>query len=64
MFKCGRCGKTTESREKENRVVVAKRDTTYSNDGKNSSGWEIKKEISVCDRCESIRLANIKKEEV
>ena len=43
---------------------MAKRDTTYSNDGKNSSGWEIKKEISVCDRCESIRLANIKKEEV
>lgn len=60
MFKCQRCGKTTAPYETENKVVVIKRPVTYSNMVKNKNGkleekitygYEIEKEISVCEKC-------------
>ena len=51
MFKCEKCKCITNPREKENKVVVNKRVKTYTNDGKTSEGWEIEKEIKVCEKC-------------
>jgi hypothetical protein len=51
MFKCNKCHKVTKSREKQERVVVEKRDKEYWNGYKTSQGWEIKKEIFVCESC-------------
>ena len=48
MFKCQQCGGQSAPGEKQSKKVVAKRPKTYKNGG---VGWEIKKEISVCNKC-------------
>ena len=49
LFKCDRCGKF---RAKPNKVFVATRPRVYINDkGKKSKGWEIVKEVHVCNSC-------------
>lgn len=56
MFKCELCGKTTKPGEKQIKKIVAKRDVKYSNilpNGKEkiSDGYEIVKEINICEEC-------------
>jgi hypothetical protein len=55
MFKCEKCGKISNPGETSNKVVVEKRDKTYrykkDKVEMTSHGWEIKKEIIVCDEC-------------
>ncbi len=60
MFKCQRCGKVTAPYENENKVTIIKRPVSYSNMVKNKNdrleekitqGYEIEKEISVCEKC-------------
>ncbi len=57
MFECNRCNRITEPKEKSNKIVVEKRDRKY--EFKNAEGevvkikhgWEIVKEITVCNNC-------------
>ena len=61
MFKCEKCGKVTQPGDKINKKVVETREREYTsiigydkNDKpiyKTSTGWEIVKEINVCDNC-------------
>lgn len=48
MFKCADCGKTTEPREPQHKVVIDRRKVTYPN---GSEGWEIAKEVALCEEC-------------
>jgi len=82
MFRCEKCNKNSRYGEKQNKVVIEKREKTYHyfvvkvrkgrgkteqiitqtapdkrNPNKqivkefNTKGWEIRKEIKVCERC-------------
>lgn len=56
MFKCELCGKTTKAGEKQTKKVIETRNKIYSNilpNGKEkiSDGYEIVKEINVCEEC-------------
>ncbi len=59
MFKCGKCGKTTEPREKLVKKPIIIRDRVYQTLLKKDSykgiittvGTEIVKEINLCERC-------------
>lgn len=60
MYKCQKCGKNTLPGEKCNKIITATRERTYINKFKDrkgkeiekiSTGTEIIKEISVCDKC-------------
>ena len=59
MFKCGMCKKSSKPREMATVKVVEKRvkeyvqKDEYGNPGKESQGWEIVKEIKVCQSCAS-----------
>ena len=62
MYKCQKCNKTTTPHEKCNKVVVETRDKEYINEYENkwgnkkqkiTNGYEIAKEINVCDECYS-----------
>lgn len=61
MFKCDKCGKTTEPREKLTKRPIMFRDRVYQNlivVGKKtfpitSFGKEIVKEINLCETCAS-----------
>lgn len=48
MFICEQCKKQTAAREKQFKKVIDSRPKRYSNGGE---GWEIVKEISVCNKC-------------
>jgi len=48
MYKCEQCGRNSNAGEKQYKKIVAKREKRYSNGG---VGWEIIKEISVCNKC-------------
>ena len=60
MFKCEKCNKITEPREKQNKIPILFRDKVYQYEitkpnGKTyfntSYGKEIVKEINVCEEC-------------
>jgi len=55
MFRCEKCKKVSQIREKINNIVTEKRDKIYRIDnGKDVievQGWEIVKEINVCREC-------------
>mgnify|MGYP004606900099 CR=1 FL=1 len=56
MFKCELCGKTTKAGEKQTKKIIQTRDVKYSNilpNGKEkiSDGYEIVKEINICEEC-------------
>ena len=53
MYKCKECKRVSKLKEKMYRKVVEKIDREYLNkDGEVvGTGWEIKKEISVCASC-------------
>lgn len=48
MFKCQGCSKTSQPCEKQFKNIVEKRIKTY---GEGRVGWEIVKEINVCEGC-------------
>jgi len=58
-FNCGKCGKTTKARQKETKIVTAKRDREYDCKRRTekgtvaftTKGWEIVKEIRICPDC-------------
>lgn len=68
MFRCEKCKKVTEPREKQTKIVVLKRPRTYEfisryknrNHTSISYGTEIIKEISVCERCAAKNEIKIK----
>lgn len=59
MYKCQKCGRLTKPGEKQNKLVVQTREKTYINKvienkreiEKVTTGFEIAKEINVCDKC-------------
>jgi len=64
MFNCGRCGRTTDLGEKGSLIVTEKRDKEYQPKDRHGNlitdrngasittkGWEIVKEIRVCEKC-------------
>ena len=59
MFKCSRCGRTTNPCEKLTKLVTDTKEKTYYNKfikkGKEiekiSHGYEILREIDLCERC-------------
>ena len=51
MFRCQDCDEAQPPCSKPHRVVVQKRQQTYSNNGIISRGWEIVEEANLCDRC-------------
>lgn len=60
MFKCNKCKRITEPGEKLNKMVTKIRERNYVNKilnkygkevEKESTGYEIVKEINVCDKC-------------
>ena len=56
MFKCERCGRITNAREKQRKKVVEVRAKTYINTDKygreqKTSGHEIVKELKICEKC-------------
>lgn len=56
MFKCEKCGNTTKSGEKQNKKVIKTRQKEYHNEDKYgndkvSKGYEIVKELNVCEKC-------------
>ena len=59
MFKCEKCNKTTQPREKLHRVPIMFKDVTYQTTRKKgkyetvvtSPGKNIVKEINVCEKC-------------
>lgn len=51
MFQCKKCKRITEPRENSNKIVVEKREKEYKNQDKITYGWEIVKEITVCNSC-------------
>lgn len=56
MYNCDICTQATKSGEKQNKVIIETREKTYYNTDKYgkekiSKGWEIIKEINVCDKC-------------
>ena len=56
MFICHKCNKCSSKREKPVQVLVEKRTKTYKyRDGegyaKESHGWEIVKEVYLCQKC-------------
>lgn len=51
MFKCAGCKVVQPAGTKPNRVVIEKRPMTYSNWGGTSRGWEVVKEVNLCDSC-------------
>lgn len=62
MYKCQKCGKTTMPHEKCNKVVVETREKEYIKEyedkygnkkQKITNGYEIVKEINMCDLCYS-----------
>lgn len=48
MFNCEICKKTSKAGEKQYKIIVEAREVVYENGTK---GWEIVKEISVCETC-------------
>ena len=56
MFKCEKCGRVTQAGEKQHKEIVETRNKTYNyidKYGKEriSDGFEIVKEINVCEKC-------------
>jgi hypothetical protein len=51
MFKCQGCKTVQQPHSKPKRVVTEKRQVTYNNMGQISKGWEIVKEIVLCEVC-------------
>ena len=56
MFKCELCGKITKSGEKQTKKIIETRKVKYSNISPNgkekvTDGFEIVKEISICEEC-------------
>ena len=52
MYKCGICGKQTESGMRSYKIVTEKRDKEYRTyDGRTIKGWEIVKEVLTCEKC-------------
>ena len=52
MYKCGICGKQTESGQRSNKIVTEKREKEYrTRDGRTTKGWEIAKEVLTCEKC-------------
>lgn len=56
MFKCEKCGRTTRTGEKQHKKVIETREKNYTNldtygNKKTSKGWEIVKEINICEKC-------------
>lgn len=60
MFRCDKCGRVTEPREKLTKKTIMSRDRVYQNIVKNkynkptvktSFGEEIVKEINLCESC-------------
>lgn len=57
MFKCQKCGEVSKPRENSNKLVVEKRPQTYEirdnhgNVERETEGWEIAKELTVCNNC-------------
>lgn len=60
MYKCQICGKQTRPHQKINRIVTETRERNYINEFKDkkgnkrekiSTGYEIVKELNVCNEC-------------
>lgn len=56
MFKCQICGKITKAGEKQTKKIVETRDKKYNyidkhGNKKVSTGFEIVKEINICEEC-------------
>ena len=49
MFKCGQCGKNSIPKEKPERLAIETRKKVYD---KKYKGWEIVKEILLCQECQ------------
>ncbi len=51
-YRCEECGKVSKPGEKQNRIVVETREVDYEQkDFTRTKGWEIVREIKVCDKC-------------
>jgi len=50
MFKCEHCGQQSKPREKQFTKIVNFRKKYYD---EGTEGWEIVKEIKVCERCKN-----------
>jgi len=51
MFNCEGCKTTQAATVKPHRIVAEKRQQTYTNNGVITRGWEIVREINLCDEC-------------
>ena len=56
MLKCEKCGRITEPNEKQHKKIVKTRERIYKNQDKygntkTSKGFEIVKEINICEEC-------------
>jgi len=51
MFRCEKCKRVSEPKEKCYRVVRKRRPKIYTNGEKISFGWEIEKEAVLCKKC-------------
>jgi len=56
MYRCEDCGRITNPGEKQNRIVVEKRERVYESLDKTSKGWEIVKEVVICDSCKKLEI--------
>lgn len=56
MFKCEKCKKTSQPGEPSRRMVVETRQKSYPTGG--AIGWEIVRELVVCDPCSSAGQTN------
>lgn len=48
MFLCEQCGRTTSAGEKQAKKTIKTRPRVYAGGG---LGWEIVKEVNVCQKC-------------
>ena len=56
MFKCQKCGKITQKGEKQHKKIIATRNKIYQyldkyGQERTAKGWEIEKEINICEKC-------------
>ena len=69
MYLCKRCGRTTVSGEKMERIVTETRNKVYMGITKRGHefeagrGWEIVKEIAVCIKCYKAHIKKLQEDE-
>jgi hypothetical protein len=59
-FRCYQCKQVTKTKEKCYKIVLSKREKTYTNEetGKVTTGWEAIEEAGLCSKCHEIYEAN------